>query len=188
MGDDGSNKREGAAANMELVITAHTEQFINLLGQFFAKRGISPIGGRIWGLLLVSPQPLTAEQIANTLRVSRGSVSTNIRIFVQTRVVEKLLLTGDRRGYYRIPVDGLYPAMQQRTSSTSELVEIAKQGLNVVPVDSPARANMEDLAEFVHFAAEYLSKLHDAWQAHRSQLAERKTTDADSNSTHAQRD
>lgn len=54
--------------------------FIEKLGVYYEDYGIPRIGGRILGLMLVSGQPLTAEQIATHLKVSRGSVSTNVRL------------------------------------------------------------------------------------------------------------
>lgn len=171
MGNDDIDKHGSEdAPGKRFELDEVAEQFINQMGQFFNGLGIPAIGGRVWGLLLISAEPLTAEQLANTLRVSRGSISTNMRLLTENKLVEKLLLTGDRREYYRIPINGLRVAMQQRTREFYDLISIAKQGMAAVPDDSLAYANLEELADYARFSIDYLARLQDTWREHRKQI------------------
>ena len=75
-------------------------QFIENMGLHYEAYGVPRIGGRLLGLLMISNRPLAAEEMAETLQVSRSSVSTNLRTLLMAELVEKVSLPGDRVDYY----------------------------------------------------------------------------------------
>src|SRR5271157_5308726 len=77
--------------------------FIESMGRYFESYGIPRIGGRILGLLLVTHEPLSAEDIATILKVSRGSVSTNFQLLLTSALAEKVTFQGDRTTYFAFP-------------------------------------------------------------------------------------
>ena len=78
-------------------------RFIENMGMYFESYGIPRIGGRILGLLLIAPEPLAAERIASTLKASRASISTNIRVLLTSGLAEKITFPGDRTTYFIFP-------------------------------------------------------------------------------------
>jgi DNA-binding transcriptional regulator GbsR (MarR family) len=56
--------------------------------------------GRIWALLYLSPQPLSAYEIADRLRMSAGSVSMTLAELVKWGAVIKSWRPGERRDFY----------------------------------------------------------------------------------------
>ncbi len=167
MDDDGSSKDNGVRPAEELNPAA--EPFINGMGQLFERYGIPAIGGRLLGLLVVTSQPLSAEQIASILQVSRGSVSTNIRLLLLNGIAEKVVVTGDRRDYYQMPVGGLDPLVQVSVRQVQEFEALAEQGLAAVPPTSPARANVEEFADYARFTYMYLANMVADWRKYKAQ-------------------
>ena len=60
---------------------------------------------QIHALLYISPDPLNAEEIAETLSVARSNVSTSLRELQTWRVVEVSPVLGDRRDHYTSHTD-----------------------------------------------------------------------------------
>ncbi len=56
--------------------------------------------GEIFGLLYVSPEPLTMEQIRSRLNISLGSASQGLRQLRAFRAVKVRYVPGDRKDHY----------------------------------------------------------------------------------------
>src|SRR5918997_56259 len=91
-----------------------TADFIERMGLALEAEGLPRIAGRIFGLLLVTENCRSLDQIAAELRVSKASVSTNARLLEQRGVLERNSRAGDRRDYYRVPPDLFTNTMTQR--------------------------------------------------------------------------
>ncbi len=76
------------------------KQFIDLWGEMAGHWGVSRTMARIHALLMVSPQPLTAEQIMKELHISRGNVSMNLRDLVNWNIIRRTSLPGERRNFF----------------------------------------------------------------------------------------
>ncbi len=67
---------------------AELSQFIENMGLHYEDYGFARIAGRIIGLLLVSPRPISSEEMAEALQVSRSSISTNLRTLMLADLIE----------------------------------------------------------------------------------------------------
>lgn len=63
--------------------------------------GVSPVLGRIHGLLILSGQPMTAEEICERLQISRASASVQLNAILDWGLARRLFVPGDRRQYYQ---------------------------------------------------------------------------------------
>jgi HTH-type transcriptional regulator, glycine betaine synthesis regulator len=57
--------------------------------------------GRIWAILYLSPQPLTAQELQERLTMSAGAVSMTVADLLKWGVVLKTWKPGDRRDYFQ---------------------------------------------------------------------------------------
>ncbi len=67
--------------------------------------GVSPVLGRIHGLLLLNGQPMTAEEICERLQISRASASVQLNATLDWGLARRLFVPGDRRQYYQADQD-----------------------------------------------------------------------------------
>ena len=74
---------------------------IHTIGEKAEKFGFSRIAGLIEGLLYLSPEPLSLDEMARKLEVSKASVSTNIRLLERWKVVKRVYHKGARRNFYQ---------------------------------------------------------------------------------------
>ena len=80
-------------------------QFISSWGAFGTHWGINRTMAQIHALLLVSPDPLTQDDIMEELNISRGNVNMNIRELISWGLVERVILTGERKEFFSAEKD-----------------------------------------------------------------------------------
>lgn len=78
------------------------ETFIQGAGQVSAALlgMINKVGGQIYALLFLSDEPLSLDDIAEHLAISKGNVSINIRLLEDYKLVRKVWIKGSRKDYY----------------------------------------------------------------------------------------
>jgi len=81
------------------------EKFIQAWGVLGTSWGISRTMAQIHALLLVSAQPLSAQEIIDTLSVSQGSTNMNLRALIDWQLIEKTVKIGERKEYFSAEKD-----------------------------------------------------------------------------------
>ncbi len=149
-------------------LSPEMRQFVESIGLFFEHFEVSRIGGRIIGLLLVADDPLTLDDVASTLEVSRASVSTNVRMAVTYGLAELVTKPGDRRDYYRFPADAWDRDLLINIEAIRLLRRIATRGLAAAgPDDTTARGRLDELQDFCDFCLDEMQAMLDRWRARR---------------------
>jgi len=81
-------------------LTEAKQQFISSWGAFGTHWGINRTMAQIHALLLVSPDPLTQDDMMEELNISRGNANMNIRELINWGLVERVILSGERKEYF----------------------------------------------------------------------------------------
>src|SRR6266480_726991 len=81
------------------------QQFISSWGAFGTHWGINRTMAQIHALLLINPDPLTQDDIMEELNISRGNTNMNIRELINWGLVERILLSGERKEYFSAEKD-----------------------------------------------------------------------------------
>ena len=76
------------------------QQFINSWGAFGTQWGINRTMAQIHALLLISTIPVTQDDIMEQLSISRGNVNMNIRDLIGWGLVERVIVSGERKEYF----------------------------------------------------------------------------------------
>jgi len=84
-------------------LTPVAQKFILHWGEMGTRWGINRTVAQVHALLFVSPRPLPADEIAETLAVARSNVSTSLRDLQGWRIVRVVL--GDRRDHFESTKD-----------------------------------------------------------------------------------
>lgn len=80
-------------------------QFVGSWGAFGSHWGINRTMAQIHALLMVSPDPLTQDDLMEQLNISRGNVNMNIRDLITWGLVDRVILPGERREYFTAEKD-----------------------------------------------------------------------------------
>lgn len=86
-------------------LTEAKQQFISSWGAFGTHWGINRTMAQIHALLLITPDPLTQDDIMEELNISRGNTNMNIRELINWGLVERILLSGERKEYFSAEKD-----------------------------------------------------------------------------------
>jgi DNA-binding transcriptional regulator GbsR (MarR family) len=81
------------------------QQFISSWGAFGTHWGINRTMAQIHALLLISPDALTQDDMMEQLNISRGNTNMNIRELINWGLVERVLLSGERKEYFTAEKD-----------------------------------------------------------------------------------
>src|SRR5262249_9850110 len=76
------------------------DRFVDLWDTMSSLWGISPTMARIHGLLYITGEALSMDDIMARLAISRGNVSMNLSKLVEWGLVRRVHKRGDRREYY----------------------------------------------------------------------------------------
>src|SRR5690349_18094852 len=76
------------------------QKFILHWGEMGTRWGINRTVAQIHALLFISPKPLTAEELTETLSVARSNVSNSIRELQGWGIVKLVHVMGDRRDHF----------------------------------------------------------------------------------------
>lgn len=75
---------------------------IGRLAGFF---GFSDVMGRLYGTLMLNPEPMSLDSLASKLEISKGSVSMNMRAIERWGMAKEVWMRGERKKYYRAESD-----------------------------------------------------------------------------------
>jgi DNA-binding transcriptional regulator GbsR (MarR family) len=75
-------------------------EFIETTGRLCQMLGLPRSTGQIYGLLYLSPTPLSLDDIAELLSISKASASTGTRQLLSWQAVKEVWVPGDRRDHF----------------------------------------------------------------------------------------
>ena len=86
-------------------LTPAMERYILHWGEMGTRWGVNRSIAQIHALLFLSPRPLTAEEIADTLTIARSNVSTSLKELQSFNLVSVTHVMGDRRDHFEAEKD-----------------------------------------------------------------------------------
>jgi DNA-binding transcriptional regulator GbsR (MarR family) len=75
-------------------------KFVQTWGALGSQWGINKTMAQIHALLMVSPEPLSMEDIMEELQISRGNASMNLRALMDWGIIYKEYKAGERREFF----------------------------------------------------------------------------------------
>jgi DNA-binding transcriptional regulator GbsR (MarR family) len=85
-----------------LAVNESTVSGMGRLARFF---GFGEVMGRLYGTLLLHPEPLSLDDLATELEISKGSVSMNMRALERWGMAKEVWMRGERKKYYKAESD-----------------------------------------------------------------------------------
>jgi DNA-binding transcriptional regulator GbsR (MarR family) len=157
--------------------TPGEREFIERLGKFFETLGTARMMGRIYGWLMIAPQPRQSiTELATALRASKASISTVIRQLELGQLVERVPVPGSRQHHYQLKSGGWAQILRARVARLRPGIEAAEFGLSIVEQDRPQqRERLYELMDFFDFVrVEYGEELVRRWEAYSQRARARR--------------
>src|SRR3954471_20846731 len=81
------------------------DKFLNAWGTLGSNWGINRTMAQIHALLLISPNSLSAEEIMEDLKISRGNANMNLRDLIDWGLIYKEIKAGERKEFFHAEKD-----------------------------------------------------------------------------------
>lgn len=148
---------------------SYTEDF----GLMFEGFGLPRMVGRVLGALLISDPPeLSAEDLAEALQASRGSISSSTRTLTQMGLVQRRTKRGERRDYFWMKPGAWDELMRRELETLARFRQMAERGLDIANSDSPgAQRNLEEMRDFYAYWERELPAVLERWEEDKKKEA-----------------
>ncbi|MER5746219.1 helix-turn-helix domain-containing protein [Streptomyces sp. NPDC002225] len=135
-------------------VAAYEEAFTTVL----MGSGLNRMAARVLTCLYTTDSgSLTASELVQRLRVSPASVSKAIA-FLEGQSLVRRERDDRRRDRYVVDDDLFYQATIASARANDQLVETARRGAAVLGADTPAAARLENIARFLDFISESITR------------------------------
>jgi len=144
----------------------NTEIYIEETGLFYERYGLPKMAGRILGYLISSETNNNSfSDLKEALKASKGSISSNLKVLLNQKMIEKHMLSGDRKAYYQMGFNDLQNILETKTKSVSELRLIFKKGLDInTDKDSLKHKTLSEILMYYEFLEEEIPLLKNKWE------------------------
>ena len=113
--------------------------FLGKVNQICNKFGLNNIMAQLYAILYLSNRPLSLNEMAERLKISKGSASINIRAIERYGAVRRVWVKGSRKDYYeaetnitKVIRDRIKSMAQRRLLEIDDMLKSSSQILNSV--------------------------------------------------------
>ena len=146
-------------------LTPARQKFILHWGEMGTKWGINRTVAKIHALLHLAPNPLDAEEIADTLGVARSNVSNSLKELQSWNIVKVVHVMGDRRDHFESTRDiwTLFQTImdERKRREIDPTLDILRQCAAEAKSenDELAQKRLAELADFVETMSDWYTQL-----------------------------
>ena len=148
------------------------QQLINSYSDAYQNLGYSSLMGKIVALLLSEPEPLSLDEISESLTMSKGPDLQICRKLKDHRLIEKVWVPGERKDYYKAADDIFGQAFSNYANSMKRNLSIAekcKAELDALSLNDEQTehlsSRMHEMAEFYQAMAEHNKAFIEEWRS-----------------------
>lgn len=142
-------------------------------GLLFEGFGLPRMVGRVLGVLLVSGESeFSAEDLAEALQASRGSISSATRTLVAMALVQRRTKRGERRDYFQMKPGAWDELMRRELETLSRFRRMAERGLDIASSNgADDRRNLEEMRNFYAYWEKEMPAVLERWEEDKKKEA-----------------
>lgn len=107
---------------MNKKITKAQDLILNRVNDLCRKLGLNNVMAQLYVVLYLSGKPMSLDDLLERLKISKGSVSVNIRALERYGAVRKVWIKGSRKDYYESEVNIVKVIMDRVKSMTRDRI------------------------------------------------------------------
>lgn len=142
------------------------QRYVEDFGLLFEGFGVPRMVGRVLGVLLISDPPeRSAEELAEVLKASRGSISSSTRSLIQMGLIQRWSRPGERRDYFRVKPGAWHELMGRELEALASFRKMAERGLSLMGTGAPeARVGLEEMRDFYAYWEREMPAVLERWE------------------------
>ena len=135
------------------------------IGRSYAKFGLGLSVGRVFGLLLASDEPLSLDQIAKTLGLSKSGASVAARDLERIAVVHRIATPGSKRVQYQATdrMESTFDGTVARIRDSLGTMRLVEARLR----PGKAKRRMKEMVEVHEFWLREMDGVMERWRRRR---------------------
>jgi len=149
------------------MMTPYVQRFVMHIGEMGSRWGLNRTLGQMCGLLYVVPELMNADEIAETLNISRSNVSMGLKELKSWRLVEPVTVPGDRREYWTTPKDvwEVFRVLieERRRREIDPTLSMLRDTLLAEPAsdeDRYAQTRMQEMHDLIELLNNWVDEMH----------------------------
>lgn len=144
--------------------------YLERVGKMWEEVGLTNIGGKILGYLLICGKPMVSfQELVDELGVSKASVSNNLKALTGIHFVDMVRPKGDRKSYYKPNKVDMVEMMKKRSALFELYANVMDEGLAFVEdKQSDAAAFMQETRDFYRWMKKKMPMLLDEYRETRN--------------------
>ncbi len=151
------------------------QEMLQDFGEAYRGFGLSKLMGRVVALLMFSSEPLSLDDIAQHLEMSKGPISQITRRLRERNLIRKIWKPGSRKDYYEILPDVFENAFRNSFALVKNNTKIARQLKNSVeqanePELEPLYHRLIEMERFYEIMEKHFQNFLDEWIRERANL------------------
>jgi DNA-binding transcriptional regulator GbsR (MarR family) len=154
----------------ETVTAATTARadFIEKIGVIAQSEGLPRIAGRVMAMLLYDGERVSFGQLADALQVSRGSVSSSVRMLESQQLIKRVAKPGDRQDYFQVVDHAFANMVEAAATRVRRAATDIEESLREIPAsETGPRARVADYAAYYRAMGEGLDTTAEALRKSR---------------------
>jgi DNA-binding transcriptional regulator GbsR (MarR family) len=143
-----------------------TGKFIEEMGVLFGEMGAPPMSGRIFAWLLIcDPPEQTATELGKAVGASKGSISSNIRMLVSSKLVERTVVSDSRQAHFCIKPGSWAELMEMHVEQVKAMKLMANKGMELIDdKNGSARTRLLEMLDFYSFMEREIPKMMERYK------------------------
>ncbi len=123
--------------------------FIEKIGVIAQSEGVPRIAGRVLAMLLYDGERVSFGQLADALQVSRGSVSSSVRLLESQQLIKRVAKPGDRQDYFQMVESAFANMVEASVTRVRRAAAEIEESLKDIPAsEKGARARVAEYAAY----------------------------------------
>ncbi len=151
-------------------------EMLQAFGEAYRGLGLNKQMGYIVALLLMSPEPLSLDEITKSLGMSKGPISQITRRLQERNIIRKVWSPGSRKDYYEIQPDIFASAFKnfaEKMHTNTMISQMIRKQIDSSGASVPEVFDRR-LNEMEHFYAlmdKHFTNFLDEWAEERTKIA-----------------
>ena len=129
-------------------LDAQRSAFVEKIGLIVQGDGLPRAAGRIFGLLIWEGDAISFGDLASRLDLSRGSVSSGVRLLEDRGLIRRTARPGDRQDWFEMGPDPFPSILDGAAARVARAGADIAASLDTLPDDAPAAPRIRAYADF----------------------------------------
>jgi DNA-binding transcriptional regulator GbsR (MarR family) len=146
-------------------LTEAQSDFVEDMGRLLASWGVPLTTGRLYGYLLLNEAPVSLDDVARVLQISKSGASVAARQLELYRLARRIGQRGSRRVLYEVMSD-FDRVLEAETTVIRRMLELYRAGARAASSET-VRRRLDETAELYDALETEIEALVERWRSRR---------------------